>query len=414
MSSHPSDVPHPPRPPDPDSDAGSPGRKGAGASSAARRRLLIFGVGVGVFLLSRLASLAPGVVEALFARGWASAVVPPLSRATGAVPFSLVEPLLGAYLLWRLVTAARATRDVRRGARRVRAAAGAGGLLLLRDLGVGLLLFYLLWGFHYARAPLDQRVGLPELDTLTTEELIHLSRELVEVANGAYVALHGTEDAGTPTAWPREWDRLGDALERGWGRADRELGLGPLATAELGDPKPFSSSALLARLGISGFYFPFTAEPLVNATAPPVFGAASLAHEQAHQRGITSEGEASFLGFVAAMASDDPLLRYAAAARIQGRFLRLLALRDTASHGRVAALRVPGLVRDLADYARYQRRYAGPASDAARRVNDAYLRSQGVPGGRASYGEVTRLLLRYARGRGGTLLPAGVTDAPGG
>ena len=371
-----------------------------------RRRLAVFAVGLATFLLARLAGLAPDLVERLFAHGWAPVVIPPLSRLTGVVPFSLVEPLVGGYLLWRVGVGARALARIRDGTERLPAALVSGATLLLRDLGAAVVCFYLLWGFHYARSPLAERAGLPPLDTLSTAELVHLSEELVQEANQAYREIHGSDDAGAPTAWPEAW-AFGQALAGGWERAAAELDLGPLATARLGQPKPLTLSPVLARLGISGFYFPFTAEALVNATAPPVFGAASVAHEQAHQRGITSEGEASFAGFVAAMASGDPLLRYGTAARTQGRFLALLARRDTAAHRRVAARRLPGVVRDLRDYARYRERYAGPAVEVAGRVNDTYLRSQGVPGGRASYARVTLLLLRYAQGRGGTLLPAG-------
>lgn len=368
------------------------------------RRLLVFGAGIVAYALSHLAALFPGVVETVFAGGWARLVGPTLSRVTGAVPFSLVEPLVGGYLVWRLVTAVRGAREVRRGVRPPRSAAGAGALLLLRDLGAGLVLFYVLWGFHYARAPIADRIGLPELDAVSTEELVVLSEELVEVANEAYREIHGSDDAGEPTAWPADWETLQGALQQGWKRTGRKLGLGPLATAEFGAPKPLSLSPLLAHLGVSGFYFPFTAEALVNDVAPPVFAAASLSHEQAHQRGITSEGEASFLGFVVAMASADPLLRYAAAARTQGRLLTLLARRDTAAYRRTADARIPGVHRDLMDYTAYSRRYAGAVSEATTRFNDTYLRAHRVPGGVESYSQVSELLLRYARERGGTLL----------
>ncbi len=333
--------------------------------SRTARRLLVFAAGVAAFALSHLASLMPGVVETVFAGGWARLVAPPLSRVTGAVPFSLVEPLVGGYLACRLVTAARGAREVRKGVRSPRSAGGAGALLLLRDLGAGLVLFYVLWGFHYARAPVADRIGLPELDAVSTEELVVLSEELVEVANEAYREIHGSDDAGEPTAWPAEWETLKGALRQGWERTGRELGLGPLATAEFGAPKPLTLSPLLAHLGISGFYFPFTAEALVNDVAPPVFAAASLSHEQAHQRGITSEGEANFLGFVVAMASADPLLRYAAAARTQGRLLALVGRRDTAAYRRTADARIAGVRRDLMDYTAYSRRYAGVVSEHA-------------------------------------------------
>jgi hypothetical protein len=58
-------------------------------------------------------------------------------------------------------------------------------------------------------------------------------------------------------------------------------------------------------------------------------------------------------------------------------------------------------VDDYADYlARVEVR---AAAEASRRVNDAYLRANQVPGGVASYGRVARLLVSWARAHQGRL-----------
>lgn len=390
----------------PDTAEGSTEASRHEVSGPARRLgkgLTVFTGGLGVFLAFRILGRWPGLVESGFASGWAALVLPPLSRVTGAVPVPVIELLAGSYLAYRLWTAARGGWVIFRGRRPGSSTLVSGLSVALRDVGVALLLFYGLWGFHYARAPVAERLALPAAEEVETAELQRLARELTDAANASYRALHGTEDAGVPTAMPDRWDALERALERGWRRVGDELALDPLLTARYGPPKPLMTSPLVAHLGITGVYSPFTAEALVVGSVPAVSLGLSLAHEQAHQRGVTAEGEATLLGFVAAMRSGEPLLRYSAAARAGARLVSALAARDVAAAEEVRAARLPGVRRDLSDLRAYQLRHRGAAARIATGANDAYLRANRVPGGVESYDEAAELLLRLARRRGGTL-----------
>lgn len=370
-----------------------------------RTELTFLAAGLTAFLGSRVLARWPGIVETLFVGGWARALIPPFSRFTGAVPFPAAEALVAGYVGLRIWTAYRAGRRVVRGQRRPASTLASGVALALRDLGIGLLLFYLLWGFHYARAPVAERLELPSAGEVTTSDLHRLADEMVDLANASYRELHGAPDAGVPTSMPEDWQRLEGALAAGWARTVAHLPLGPLATARYGPPKRLVTSRAVAYLGITGFYFPFTAEPLVVGTTPAVLLGLGLAHEQAHQRGVTDEGAANFIGFVVASESGHPLLRYSAALRAQSRLLSALARRDSAAVRELAEGRLPGVRRDLEDLRAYRARHRGSASRLTTRVNDAYLRANRVPGGVESYDQATRLLLRYARLRGGTLSP---------
>lgn len=370
--------------------------------SRIRRTVLLAAVAILAFLLSRLLARAPGLVETLFVDGWARAAIPPLSRLAGAFPIPVIEVLALAYLGFRGWTAYRGGSETSRGERRARTVLASGLLVFARDLSIAVLLFYGLWGFNYARTPAAERLGLPMAEAIPAGEIQALAEELGTVANESYLALHGREDAGAPTQMPRDWAALYRGLDLGWSRAAAQLPVGTLMTARFGPPKPLLLSPLVAYLGLTGIYSPFTAEPLVVGTVPAVGLGLSMAHEAAHQRGITGEGEATLLGFVAAMNSGDPLLRYSAAVRGQNRLLFALSLRDSSAARTLAERRLPGVRRDLEDLAEYSRRHRGIPSRITSRVNDTYLRANRVPGGIRSYDRVTRLLVRLARARGGT------------
>ncbi|MCA9750725.1 MAG: DUF3810 family protein, partial [Gemmatimonadetes bacterium] len=225
---------------------------------------------------------------------------------------------------------------------------------------------------------------------------------LVDESNTRYVALHGGTDAGEPTA--RGDDAATDrGLEEAWLVAGRALGLPGIATRPRGRVKPLLASPILRRLGLSGVYCPFTAEATVNAEVPAVSYPQVVAHEKSHQRGIHPEDEANFLGWFVAECSRDPLARYSASVFAQRQLLFALLRADPDRARDLIARRHPGVQRDVDALRAYWTAAEGPAADAARRMNDAYLRTNRVEGGIESYGRSVQLMLRWAASHEGSL-----------
>jgi hypothetical protein len=156
-------------------------------------------------------------------------------------------------------------------------------------------------------------------------------------------------------------------------------------------------SPIMSRLGISGIFIPFTGEPSINGDVPDASLALVIAHEKAHRRGITDEGEANLAATMACLRSTSDVLRYAAhldlAARLIGAIGRELPDEAAAAQELLGA----GPRADLAAIRDFWARYRGPATRAARRVNDAYLRSNRVPGGVRSYGRVLDMIVALDR-----------------
>jgi hypothetical protein len=165
--------------------------------------------------------------------------------------------------------------------------------------------------------------------------------------------------------------------------------------------KARGATAYLESFDLLGIYSPFTGEAHVNGRAPVIALVASLGHEQAHQRTIMRENEATFAGALAATHAEDALLRYAGWARIVRSVLRDLAAVDRAARDSIQAGLHPGVARDWRDYAEWGRRSRSPAAPVARAVNDASLRMHRVPGGVESYQMDTRLFLAWFVRTGG-------------
>jgi hypothetical protein len=359
------------------------------------------------FIASHLLARVPGLAENLYGTAFWPIVSPPVSRLSGIVPFSIAEWIIAAYLTYMLVLTVRAIVAARRGRRRWTNALAGGARRILRDGGVIAILFYVLWGFNYARPPFEERAGWPAWQGVGTPELVRLAEHAVLAANAAYIELHGTDDAGAPTSYPGDTRTLEAALDTGWLRATTHLGLPPATALAYGPVKRPLASAILGRLGIAGIYVPFTGEANVLRGMPAMLGPTSMAHEMAHQRGVTTEAEATFLGLIAAALAPDPLARYSATTAAAGQLAGALFFSFSAhdEYKRISSLRLPGIRRDQADLQAFFARFDGPAQRIGSAVNDRYLRANRIPGGTANYGRAVRLLITWSRLHDGAVLP---------
>ena len=337
---------------------------------------------------------------------WMPAIAWLLSRISGIFPFAIVEVFVAVMVVRLLGAAILSVVAAARRRRRWRNALACGALRVGAEAGVLIGLFYLLWGAQYSRPLIERRLEWANGPRPTEESLERLAIQMIEAANEAYVDLHGAEDAGAPTAIedPRAIDA---AAEDGWRRAAETLGLSGMAHARYGRSKRLLGSHLLHRIGISGFYCPFTGEANLNAGVPAVSYPHVVAHEKSHQRGVCPENEANFFGYLVAALAPHPASRYSAYVFAQRQLLFALMHTQPELVGELVKLRIPGVQRDVDDLKEYWGRYPGLARTISRALNDLYLRSNRVQGGVQSYGRSVRLLVAFSEFRGGRLAPVG-------
>ena len=364
------------------------------STSRARKALLIVGLSflpLGIFA-RELAFRLPQQVESAYG----GAVYPLIVRFLGGVnrltPFSLAEALL---LGGPLAAVVFFFLRKRAGADRAR----PWKVLILRFAaflwilcGVLLVSFLVLWGFNYARPSLERRLGV-SIEGVEAQEVLDAGRRCVRLATALHSELGVANES--PTKLPMDFSTLNEIVD------DR------LRSLSLpGDPirhstspvKKLALSTVMSYMGLSGIFVPFTGEPSMNGKVPDVSVPMVVAHEKAHQRGITDEGEANFVAFLACSDVEaQPYLRYAAYLSAGTRLLGAAANYVPEDAGRVWNEVGPGPRRDLQAIRDFWLRYEGPLSEFADKVNDTYLRSQRVPGGIQSYGRVTRLLISLDR-----------------
>jgi hypothetical protein len=358
------------------------------------RRLAWAGLATVLVLLVALRILAgtyPDMVEHAYARSIYPRIAAVLASVTGWMPFSIAEGVAVLLMVTGVSAAARGVMRALRSPAPFRAL-GDGVLRSAIAAGAAYLVFLLLWGLNYQRQPLAASTGLslaaprPGELAAACAELIAQSEELrasVEEDGRGVAIVRGGITAALSGA------SLGyEALDDQW----------PVVAGESVRAKRVLLSRVLAFLGISGIFIPFTGEANVNTTLPEWTLPFVAAHEVAHQRGFAREDEANFLAYAASARHPDPAARYSAA--LEGSLFLLAALRvaDPPAHQALSTRRGPAVRRDLEALEAWRRRYEGRAADVQEKVNDAYLRAQGQDGV-ATYGRMVDLLLAERRAR---------------
>ena len=370
----------------------------------------------------------PRAVEVVYGR----ALFPVCAAVLGAVArltrFSLAQMVLALAtlaLLWFLSTGAR--RALRQ--RSLRHGFGPGHRWLAA-LALVLWGFHLLWGFNYDRPTLRERMRLTAAAP-DAARLARVTRALAHEANRSYHEAIETGEIDTTGDGPRRSavSRSGaspsaasrSAVSRSgvsWsaashllvsradvaGRLDSAYGdLQPaLRRVRLAAPKfPAALGWLLTRVGISGFYSPFTGEATVNAELPDAEIPFTMAHEMAHQRGTAPEDEANFLGYLSCRESG------LAAARYSGALAAWALAANALAQASPESLRAlpgggldPGPRADRAAIHRFWERHEGRAARVSERVNDAYLKANAQHAGVLSYDRAVELLVDFAEAGG--------------
>lgn len=155
---------------------------------------------------------------------------------------------------------------------------------LLNLAGIVFSLFMWMWGFNYCCslvAPLERTTALSK------QELFEFGIEIAENLNTTELTVF--DDV---SSYDNDIVEIGQAVEKQIRMHDIKVWGNPkLRILEL--------TGKLRRLGIAGFYFPFTGQAYVDNTFLATTRNFIIAHELSHSYGIASEAEADFIAYLA-------------------------------------------------------------------------------------------------------------------
>ncbi|MBQ7170995.1 MAG: DUF3810 domain-containing protein [Clostridia bacterium] len=307
-----------------------------------------------------------------------------LAKLTSPLPFSLAETLilLSPFLLIAFLVVAWEKLSRRGG--------------FLRMISLLLSVSFLLYTFFvftfacgYRTSTIDRRLGM-EKRAVSAEELSETAKKLAAEVNRLSPDIVYT-DTGF-SVMPYSLDEMSEKLCGAYASLHLRY---PFLQSFRTRVKPVAFSVAMSYLHTTGIYFPLTGEANLNIDFPDYSLPYTAAHELSHQRGVSREDEANFIGFLVCMESSDPYIRYSGALGVLEYVLNALYGADASSYREIYLSLDPAVQGELRAYAAFFEKYReSSAAAASEAINDSYLRYQGTEGTK-SYGMVVDLAVAY-------------------
>lgn len=310
-----------------------------------------------------------------------------LSFVFSFTPFSLMEIL---FVLFIALIVIHAVFVLRRCKSRVKIISNIVSVFSVFALIISLYAFSL--GIGYRKTSISQGLSLDtgvEINTETLYRTLNILKEETEKTLGEVEF-----DASGASVCPHSLEKISEIISDAYGIIDKKYPGLNLKNFN-SKAKTAISGAILTDLEILGIYSFYTGEATVNTKYPDYTLPFSVAHEFAHQRGISRENEANFMAFLACVNSGDAYITYSGYLNM---FEYVAASLNKADERLTVELYKTLDGRIIQEMRRYSEFYYENKneflSDLSSFFNDKYLKLQGTEGV-VSYGLVTRLCVAY-------------------
>lgn len=329
-----------------------------------------------VFLSIKIAVHNSRFVESYYSTGIYPIIARLFSGFSNLIPFSLWD------IFWVLTIVLFISSLVLVVLRKIMP--GIYALRVLQLLALLYVFFYFVWGFNYFRPKIEIRLGW-EKSRADESVFRSILDSIIVHTNSSYVAV-------SPSDYPAI-DRL---IEESYRKNSTTLHIGyPNGTRR---PKTMLFSSFFAKSGVSGYFGPFFNEVHLNYYLLPMEYPFVLAHEKAHQFGITNEAEANLAAFVICTTSDDKRLKYSGYVNL------LLYFLSDASHLKDVTEYVRKIDKQVIFDLRFQRiHWQGLRNKTLDKIqtsaNDAYLKTNHIEEGVKNYNRVVALAMGWYENR---------------
>lgn len=324
------------------------------------------------FGLTELFARHPQVTEAFYSQTFYPVVAFVLSFVSKWVSFSLDDAfyamlaiLLVVLLILLLLRKIRFGRFI---------------LTIFQTLAICYILFYWVWGFNYYRSGINERLQISRSKP-DTVQFVRVLENLIAQTNESYCTFDSITRDEISALVETSYQKHASFLKLKYPQGKRV-------------PKPITLSNFFAKASIAGYYGPFFSEVHLNDSLLMIEYPQVLAHESAHQFGITSEAEANFYGWLVCAKSNSKHLRYSANISIINYFLsqgrRLHSFTDL-----VHQINKP-VIDDIRKVQKHWENMRNERIDkAAGKVNDAYLKTNKVEKGIEDYFGVVQFVMDF-------------------
>jgi len=325
------------------------------------------------FVLTELAARHPASVEAVYTHKIYPVVASTFSVISSLIPFSLTDLFYSFLIVFFIfLIALLIFKKIKW---------KSAGKIVLNTLAAVYISFYLLWGFNYYRNDVSQRLKISE-QTANSKQFLDVLEHLITQLNDSYTEFDNFDEETADSLVEASYRELAPMLNIPYPAGKRRA-------------KNIIFSRFFAGAGISGYFGPFFNEIHINKHLLPVEYPFILAHEKAHQFGVTSEAEASFYAWLVCTNSPSKQLRYSA---------NLYVFRYFLYHGmhleQLSEITSQLDVQVKTDFQKIREHWMELRNEkidhAASKMNDAYLKNNKVEKGIEDYHGVVKHVMDFS------------------
>jgi DNA-binding transcriptional MerR regulator len=325
------------------------------------------------FGLTKLAYRFPAVTEKLYSQKFYPLVAKIISPVSSSIPVSLDDLF---YILLIIAFLALIILLIFR-----KISLKLSGKIILNLLSATYILFYVLWGFNYFRNDLYQRLNLAKHEP-NNKAFVAQLKKIVDDTNKSWTSFEKWDKNKVDLQIEKSYQELAPVLKISYPAGKRKA-------------KSITVSRFFAQAGISGYYGPFFNEVHVNSYILPVEYPFILAHEKAHQFGITNEAEANFYAWLVCTNSKSKQLQYSANLHVLQYFL--YQGYQLEEYPDIIAKLDKRVKKDLEKIRENWMSLRNEKIDeAASKVNDFYLKTNKIKEGVKEYSGVVKFVMDYS------------------
>ncbi|MDP3312659.1 DUF3810 domain-containing protein [Lutibacter sp.] len=249
-------------------------------------------------------------------------------------------------------------------------------------------LFHLNWGLNYQRLRLFDTLQL-ENNTYTQDDLLLFTNELIVKTNELHLKITKADDVVENQLSKQQ---IREKAQNSYISLAQKF---PQFTFKTASVKNSIFSLPLTYMGFAGYLNPFTNEAQVNGLIPKNNYPATLCHELAHQAGIASESEASFVGYLAATNYNDLYYNYSGYIMALNYCLSEIFKNDEEIFKHTITKLNSGILKDMQNSSDFWQSYQNWSEKYFKTFYDYFLKFNKQKDGMKEYNKVVALLINY-------------------
>ena len=334
-----------------------------------------------IWIITQLLAFKPNWTEQFYSKGIYLIISKLCRYAFGWIPFSIGDILytIGGilFLRWLFKNWKRSYKDFKNW-----------GIELLTGISIIYTAFHCFWAFNYYRQPLHTALNIGS--TYTTEELILVSKQLIDSANKAHRAVQQNDTLKVEVPYSKQ--QILKMTEDGYRALSKDF---PNFKYQPSSIKASIYSLPLTYMGFSGYLNPFTNEAQVDILIPKYQLPSTASHEVAHQLGYAAENEANFIGMLACMQHSDPYFNYSGHLFGLRYCLSELYVRDKNQFKVLRDQVKPGIFKNFQESSDFWNNYKNPIEPLFKSTYNSYLKANNQEKGIESYSYAVALIVNY-------------------